>query len=135
MNFEDENKEMSFFHGWVKRYWFLWIGTLVAISIAGFIFTRSVQVVDTGLVRYQEFQEIYNTCESLKTKICNLKDIPDSDTMFQNNPSKAAQINGLRNNLARWVNEYNAKSKLINFNVWKSNNLPYELNVERFDCK
>jgi hypothetical protein len=134
MNFEEENAELNFLYRWGMKFWITVLGVLLAVSILVFVLNRTVQTVDTGLVRYQEFQEIYGTCESLKTKICNLKEIPEKDKMF-NDISKDAQLTGLRNNLARWVNEYNSKSKLINFSVWKSDRLPYTLAVENFDCK
>lgn len=116
------------------NHWVLWLIVVmfVASGVAWF-FNRGVQTVDTGLVRYQEFQEIYNTTAKLNTDLCNLKKVNEKDQMFKDF-SKAQQTLAIQNNLNRWIAEYNAKSSLINFNAWKSATLPYSLNQQQFDC-
>ncbi len=119
--------------GYAKS-WVIWlIVVLFLASGASWFFSRTVQTVDTGLVRYQEFQEIYNTTTKINTDLCNLKKVDEKDIMFKDF-SKAQIILANQNNLNRWIAEYNAKSSLINFNVWKSTTLPYSLSQQQFDC-
>lgn len=117
----------------LKRIGLIFVTFALLSSGIVFLCNRSVQVVDTGIVRYQEFQEMYNTCQSISTQICQIKAVDERDKMFDQF-SKSQRVTGLQAQLTRWVNEYNAKSKLINFNVWKSNTLPYELSVNNFNC-
>jgi len=125
--------ELEQVSGFMKN-WVVWlIAILFLASGIGWFFSRSVQSIDTGLVRYQEFQEIYNSTIKLNTDLCNLKKIDEKDKMFKDF-SKAQQVLGIQNNLNRWISEYNAKSALINFNVWKSATLPYSLNQQQFNC-
>jgi hypothetical protein len=56
---------------------------------------------------------------------------PDSDPQFSQF-SKASLVNGKRQQMTRWVNEYNAKSKMLNRKYWKSTSLPYQLSEEDF---
>ena len=113
---------------------YLWLIVVVlAISTITWVATRSVQVVDTGLIRYQEFQEIYNTTKQINDNICNLIVLKDDDKMFKDF-SKSQQVLALKSNMNRWIAEYNAKSSLINFSVWKSDTLPQVLNVNQFSC-
>lgn len=115
---------------------FLWvIAVLFILSGISWFPSRTVQTVDTGLVRYQEFQEIYNTTLQIDQNYCNLFVIEEDDKMFKDF-SKSQQLLALRNSLNRWIGEYNAKSALINFNVWKSKELPRQLNVKQpqYDC-
>lgn len=115
---------------------FLWvIAVLFILSGISWFLSRTVQTVDTGLVRYQEFQEIYNTTLQIDQNYCNLFVIEEDDKMFKDF-SKSQQLLALRNSLNRWIGEYNAKSTLINFNVWKSKELPRQLNVKQpqYDC-
>ncbi len=115
---------------------FLWvIAVLFILSGISWFLSRTVQTVDTGLVRYQEFQEIYNTTLQIDQNYCNLFVIEEDDKMFKDF-SKSQQLLALRNSLNRWIGEYNAKSALINFNVWKSKELPRQLNVKQpqYDC-
>jgi hypothetical protein len=60
-------------------------------------------------------------------------DLPESDKMFEQF-SKTQRINTLKTQLNRWVEEYNAKSKMINHSLWKSSELPYQLNTNQFNC-
>jgi hypothetical protein len=103
------------------------------ISIIGFLCSRAVSTVDTGMIRYEEFQEISNTCDKLNIDLCNMEAVADTDPMFAQF-SKAQRINTIKTNLNRWVQDYNAKSKLWNHSMWKSNSLPYQLDVNQFNC-
>lgn len=113
---------------------FLWV-ILVIMIISGitWFLTRTTQIIDTGLVRYQEFQEIYNTTKQINQNICNLLALKEDDKMFKDF-SRSQQELALKSNLNRWIVEYNAKSNLINFIVWKSNELPHTLNVNQYNC-
>jgi hypothetical protein len=62
-----------------------------------------------------------------------MKDLPDDDVMFEQF-SKAQRINTIQTNLNRWVETYNAKSKMWGRSLWKSNELPYQLTNEQFNC-
>lgn len=114
-----------------------WIAALLAIiSIFGsiwFFAGRTVRVADSAVIHYEDFQEIYNSAQALNQKLCNIASVKESDAMFRDF-SKAAQINGLRNNLTRWIEEYNAKSKMWNRALWKSATLPYQLSTADFSC-
>lgn len=133
--FDKEEKEgLNFLGKWHILVIAGLLGVVLIFGTITFIGNRSVQVVDTGLVRYQEFQEIYGTCSAIQNKICTLAAVPDTDKMFTDF-SKAQQLANQKMVLARWVNEYNAKSKLINFSLWKSKELPYQLQESQFNCQ
>jgi hypothetical protein len=86
-----------------------------------------------AVIVYEEFQSVYETCVKVDSDLCSLREIPDDDKMFEQ-ISKNQRITGLKANLNRWVNEYNAKSKMFGRSLWKSNSLPYQLNVNDFNC-
>ena len=119
------------------RAYLWWIVGFFAIitlfSIIWFAGSRSVRIADNAILHYEEFQEIYNATTALNQKLCNIKDIKEDDAMFKDF-SKAAQVNGLRNNLTRWIEEYNGKSKMWNRSLWKSEALPYQLSTSNFSC-
>jgi hypothetical protein len=114
---------------------------LMVLSILGFLGTtcnnaqNQIQehVVNNSFNSYEEFQEIYNSCQKLNEDLCNIESIPDSDKMF-NQFSKNQRITGIRQNLNRWIEEYNAKSKMWNKSLWKSKTLPYQLTSSEFNC-
>ena len=112
-------------------YWF--IAVMFIVSGVAWFFSRSVDVVDNGIVHYEEFQELYNTCSKINTDLCNMKELPETDKMFEQF-SKAQRVNTLKTNLNRWVEEYNGKSKMFNRSIWKSSSLPYQLQVNQFNC-
>lgn len=112
-------------------YWF--IALMLMVSGGIFICNRAVSTIDNGIVHYEEFQELYNTCAKLNTDLCNMKDLPETDKMFEQF-SKAQRLNTIKTNLNRWVQDYNAKSKMFNRSIWKSSSLPYELDVTQFNC-
>jgi hypothetical protein len=102
---------------------------LLVILYALGLFTKGV--TDNAFVRYEEYQEIYNTCQQVNTDIGIIKALPESDKMFEQF-SKAQRIAALQSKLNRWVEEYNAKSKMWNRSLWKSSTLPYQLSVNQF---
>jgi hypothetical protein len=118
-----------------KRMVYWVIGLVIVLSIGGFVVHkfREATHVDTAVLNYEEYQEIYNTCVKINTDICNMKDVPETDPMFSQF-SKAQRILALRTNLNRWIEEYNAKSKMWGRALWKSSSLPYQLSNQEFNC-
>lgn len=119
----------------IKKVIYWLIGLIILISTISFIVkkTREVTKIDSAVINYEEFQEIYNTCYKINTDICNMEDIPSDDPMFSQF-SKQQRILALKTQLNRWVEEYNAKSKMWGRALWKSNELPHQLNNKQFIC-
>lgn len=113
---------------------FLWF-VVVMLLVSGFVWFLGFagKTISTGIVRYEEYLEIYQTCEKLKTDLCNMEQQNESDKMFEQF-SKQQRLLSIKTQLNRWVEEYNAKSKMINRSLWKSSELPYQLNVNQFNC-
>lgn len=111
---------------------FLWfIGVMFIVSIAMWILARGERQADVAILHYEEFQEIYNTCQKVNTDLATIRQIDEHDQMFTQF-SKSSVIAQKRQSLARWVEEYNAKSKMWNRALWKSRALPYQLSVSDF---
>lgn len=123
------SEETKWFKGWI-----IWV-VLLFFAIGGvtWFFSRAEKVADTAFIRYEEFQEINNTCSKLNTDLCNMRELPENDKMFEQF-SKAQRINTLKTQLNKWVEDYNAKSKMWNRSMWKSSSLPYQLDVNQFNC-
>ena len=48
----------------------LWFVLLLAtISVGTYLLTRGTQVIETGIISYEQFQEMYNTCQKLNTDL------------------------------------------------------------------
>jgi hypothetical protein len=114
----------------------LWIiGLVIVLSVGGWLIARPAKiaekVIDDSLVNYEEFQEIYNTCQKINADLATIRAIPDDDKAFSAF-SKQQQIAAKKQQMTRWVEEYNAKSKMWNRAMWKSNTLPYQLRAEDF---
>lgn len=88
---------------------------------------KAIHLQDATIV-YEEYQEIYNTCFKLDEDLGNIRSVRGTDKMFQQF-SKAQRIIAIKSQLNRWVEEYNAKSNMWGRNLWKSDSLPYELDV------
>ena len=130
--YENELKdEISF--GKKIFYWIVAIS--IALSIAGFLWTKTREAthIDDAVQNYEQYQEIYNTCVKLNTDLCNYTQAPENDPMFQQF-SKTQRILAIKTQLNRWVEDYNAKSKMWGRSLWKSKALPYQLNVQEFSC-
>ena len=114
---------------------------IIGLSVFGFMGTtcnnaqNQVQdhVVNNSFNSYEEFQEIYNTCQQVNDNLCAIKDVPETDPMFKDF-SKSAQQTAFRFKLNRWIQDYNAKSKMWNRSLWKSKELPYQLTTQAFTC-
>lgn len=122
-------EEIKFIKKWI---WWI-IGVLFLVSAGAWFLSRSEKVMDTAFIRYEEFQEIYNTCTKLNTDLCNMNAAPADDPMFSQF-SKTQRILAYKTQLNRWVEDYNAKSKMWNRSLWKSSKLPYQLSVNDFNC-
>jgi len=92
---------------------FITVGSIVGLGVRSC--TKATHVEDAVII-YEEYQEIYNTCMKINTDLCNMKNIPDTDPMFEQF-SKNQRILALQTNLNRWVEEYNAKSKMWGGNI------------------
>jgi len=128
---EDYKEELSL--GRKVTYWI--IGIALLLSVIGFMANRATEAthLKDATRTYEEFQEIYNTCTKINQDLCNMKELPETDVMFEQF-SKAQRVNTLRTQLNRWVEDYNAKSKMWGKSVWKSNELPYQLSNQNFNC-
>ena len=102
---------------------FLIIGALASIKSCN---DKTVEVVNTGIDQYEEFHSIYNTVLKLKEDIKTINELDENDKMF-NFVSKSATLMGKKQLLNRWISEYNAKSSMVNREIWKGTSLPYKL--------
>lgn len=121
-------------------------GLILLIAVIGFATTmllRPAALVtkvtdpDKMISNYEEFQEIWNTCQKLDADLQTICATPDGDAMFAQF-SKGAMVAAKRQQMTRWTNEYNAKSKMITRRFWKSGDLPYQLSEQNFphyNCK
>ena len=87
--------------------------------------------IDDATIVYEEYQEIFNTCTKLNTDLGNMQSLPADDIMFQQF-SKIQRINTIKTQLNHWVEVYNSKSKMWGRSLWKSNELPYQLDINQF---
>lgn len=78
------------------------------------------------ITSYEDFQEMYNTTQDLCQKI----QVLGSSDVETKGFSKEERLLNLNNTLSRWVQEYNAKSRMLTKNNWKNPNLPYQLNFD-----
>jgi uncharacterized membrane protein YfbV (UPF0208 family) len=110
----------------------IWISILLLIiSSVVWIANRSTKAIDNAVIHYEEFQEIYNTCQKLNTDLAIIQQTPETDRQFEQF-TKYQRINSVKQNLNRWVEDYNAKSRMWNHALWKSNSLPYQLDINQF---
>ncbi len=107
------------------------IAVMIIVSGIVWFFNRAERTVQTGIIRYEQFQEIYNTCQKLNTDLSIIQSTPETDKQFEQF-TKSQRINSIKQNLNRWVEDYNAKSKVWTHSMWKSNTLPYQLSVNEF---
>jgi len=114
------------------------IGIVLLLSIFGFV-GRSCSIaqnhayksMENAVISYDEYQDLYATCNKCNEDLGIVKATPDNDPQFEQF-SKAQRINTIKQSLNRWVQEYNAKSKHIDKKWWKSDELPYKLSVTQF---
>lgn len=87
--------------------------------------------MENAVISYDEYQNIFATCEQINADLGVIKETPENDAQFEQF-SKQQRINALKQNLNRWINEYNAKSKHIDKKWWKSSELPHTLQTNQF---
>lgn len=102
--------------------------TIKTCSIAEKHITNSME---NAVISYDEYENMYATCKQLNSDLGVIKDTPNKDAQFVQF-SKAQRINALKQQLNRWIGEYNAKSKHIDKKWWKSSDLPYSLTSSQF---
>lgn len=117
----------------IKKFIVWFIIVMFIVGAITWFFNRAQRVAQVAIIQYEEFQEISNTCTKLNNDLCRMKEMPADDKMFEQF-SKAQRVNTIQTQLNRWVEDYNAKSKMWNRDLWKSNTLPYQLTVEQFNC-
>jgi hypothetical protein len=111
---------------------------LILLTVVSFtlrscgIFQNHVEKsMENAVISYDEYQNIKATCDQLNTDLGIVQSTPETDRQFEQF-TKSQRINSIKSNLNRWVEEYNAKSKHIDKKWWKSDALPYQLNVNEF---
>jgi hypothetical protein len=114
----------------------LWvIGLGLVLSFAGWVITRitkpAEQIIDNAIPNYEDFQFTYNQCQQINTDLGNVKALPETDKMFAQF-SKGQIVLSKKEKLSNLVNGYNAKSKMWNRALWKSDKLPYQLDINTF---
>lgn len=85
---------------------------------------------DNIITNYEEFQNIYSTCNQICDNISALSLTKTDSSAF----SKEERVLALENKLNRWIREYNSKSRQITRNLWKSGSLPHQLSRTDFNC-
>lgn len=124
----------------MKTFGQIMLGLLIFIGLIVMLFTCNVAGIgmkhvtnsmENAVISYDEYQNINATCNQLNTDLGIIQATPDNDKQFEQF-SKSQRINAIKQNLNRWVEEYNAKSLHIDKKWWKSNELPYQLNVNQF---
>lgn len=111
---------------------------LVMLSIIGFAVKscsiardHAYKSMENAVISYDEYQDIYGTCKQIDSDLGVLKATPDNDPQFSQF-SKTQRINTMKQNMNRWVAEYNAKSEHVDKKWWKSSTLPQTLTVAQF---
>ena len=119
------------------KWMFVWFAAFIfGISAVSWFAVRAglfgSHVIDNALPNYEEFQSIYNTCQKLNADLETVRAIPEDDKSFSM-ISKAQTIAAKRQQMTRWIEEYNAKSKMWNRSMWKSSSLPHQLSTSDFN--
>ena len=136
---EKENEEINV-RRLIRKIVFWTFGIMAILWVLNIVFMpfRSATGVleksmnaDNIIYNYEEFQNIWNTCNKLNVDLGNMKSVPENDVMFQQF-SKAQRVLAIKTSLNRWIEEYNAKSKMLNRKYWKSPSLPYQLEITQF---
>jgi hypothetical protein len=127
-DYDDEYREETNFF---KKNLIWFVGFILVIGGLTWFFGRAEREVDKGIANYEAFEEMYSTCQKINADLASVRQIPGDDPMFSQF-SKQAQIAQKRQQLTRWIEEYNAKSRMVNRALWKSDALPYQLTTDQF---
>lgn len=87
--------------------------------------------MENAVISYDEYQNIFNTCKQINNDLGVIRETPADDIQFAQF-SKAQRINTMKQNLNRWIAEYNAKSAHIDKKWWKSDSLPQTLESSQY---
>jgi hypothetical protein len=124
----------------MKTFGYIMLGLVIilVLSLVGFGMkscsiaqNHAYKSMENAVISYDEYQDIYNTCIQLNNDLGVIKDTPLDDLQFTQF-SKTQRVNAIKQNLNRWIAEYNAKSKHIDKKWWKSTELPYQLSKTDF---
>lgn len=122
----------------VIRKVFKWTLLLIGLSFLVYVISvplglfKKVTNPDHIIQSYEEYEEIYSTCN----KICDdMSALNSSNVDNTSGFNKEERALALENQMNRWIREYNAKSREITRNMWKSGDLPYQLSRNNFNCK
>lgn len=108
------------------------LGTLgIGCHLFGIGLNHVYKSAGDAVVDYDQYWDIYHTCEKLNTDLGIIQQTSKEDEQFKQF-SKTERINAIKMNLNRWIQEYNAKSEHIDKKWWKSDKLPYQLSVNDF---
>lgn len=108
------------------------IGVSMVVGLVYWAAHKTETVADSAFINYEQFTDLYQTCQKLNTDLGNMRKLPKDDPMFAQF-SKEQRINALQTQLNRWIEDYNSKSKQWNRSMWKSKELPYQLSITNFD--
>jgi hypothetical protein len=109
---------------------FLILIALILLIGAYFLFkpvilADKVTNTDNIITSYEEFYSLYESCK----EVCFNLNVLEQTTEEVQGFSKAERILALQMRLSNLVKEYNAKSKMKTKNLWKADDLPYQIDV------
>jgi hypothetical protein len=106
-------------------------GVAIGCHLFGIGMSHVYKSAEDAVISYDDYWDMYRTCKKLNVDLGIIQATPDSDRQFEQF-TKSQRENAIKQNLNRWVEEYNAKSSHIDKRYWKSPNLPHELSVNDF---
>ncbi len=113
------------------------IASLILLTVVSKTCSVVDEVTSTEniITSYEEYENMYSSCEKICDDIKVLRGVSSEDYSKDTGFSKSDRLIALETNLNRWIREYNAKSRQITKNLWKSKALPHQLEREDFNCK
>lgn len=84
----------------IKKSIFLFTLFLMVVSGVLWFFTRSTRIIEDAFIKYEDFQEIYNTCFKINYDLDTIKSFPENDKMFSQF-SKSAMIAAKKQQMTR----------------------------------
>jgi len=105
----------------------IYIAAAISFSIWPFSVARGLahKVVNEDAI-IQNYEWFYDQHNAIKAQAANVKVIKAMPT----SEKQQTELAGTKMVLNNMVAEYNSRSKQINRNMWKANDLPYQLNHE-----
>jgi hypothetical protein len=117
---------------------FIIMGVFILLTV--FTFTCNIVSLTTrhvynstanAVISYDYFQETYNSCLAVNDNLKVIKELPGDDEQFKQF-TKSQRVSSLQQKLNGLIQDYNAKSREIDKNLWKSQSLPYQLHNSDF---